>query len=168
MVSGTVSGATVCTTPAGVAERADIIFTMVPDTPDVEKVLFGADGVEQGLMVGNLMHATQAMGLGGHPFNGGKGRAEIGGVVFHRGTRRCTDKPRAIEGPDQDRIGTVAKACQIAPFIVPVAIVKVGPVAKHRDAQRRHIVQRSVKIRSRQAAHRHRHAETCATQSARL
>jgi len=43
------AGATVCTTPAGVAERADIIFTMVPDTPDVEKVLFGENGVAQGL-----------------------------------------------------------------------------------------------------------------------
>ena len=43
------AGATVCTTPAGVAERADIIFTMVPDTPDVEKVLFGENGIAQGL-----------------------------------------------------------------------------------------------------------------------
>lgn len=43
------AGATVCTTPAGVAERADIIFTMVPDTPDVEKVLFGENGVAAGL-----------------------------------------------------------------------------------------------------------------------
>jgi 2-hydroxy-3-oxopropionate reductase len=43
------AGATVCTSPAGVAERADIIFTMVPDTPDVEKVLFGDNGVAQGL-----------------------------------------------------------------------------------------------------------------------
>jgi 2-hydroxy-3-oxopropionate reductase len=43
------AGATVCTTPAGVAERADIIFTMVPDTPDVEKVLFGENGISQGL-----------------------------------------------------------------------------------------------------------------------
>jgi 2-hydroxy-3-oxopropionate reductase len=46
------AGATVCTTPAGVAERADIIFTMVPDTPDVEKVLFGDNGVAQGLAKG--------------------------------------------------------------------------------------------------------------------
>ena len=43
------AGATVCPTPAAVAERADIIFTMVPDTPDVEKVLFGENGVAQGL-----------------------------------------------------------------------------------------------------------------------
>ncbi len=43
------AGATVCTTGAGVAERADIIFVMVPDTPDVEKVLFTENGVAQGL-----------------------------------------------------------------------------------------------------------------------
>jgi 2-hydroxy-3-oxopropionate reductase len=43
------AGATVCTTPAGVAERADIVFTMVPDTPDVEKVLFSENGIAQGL-----------------------------------------------------------------------------------------------------------------------
>jgi hypothetical protein len=41
-----------------------------------------ANGVEQGLMVGNLMHATQAMGLGGHPFNGGKGRVTMGGEKY--------------------------------------------------------------------------------------
>lgn len=42
-------GATVCTTARGVAERADAIFTMVPDTPDVEAVLFGEEGVASGL-----------------------------------------------------------------------------------------------------------------------
>lgn len=38
-----------------------------------------ANGVEQGLMVMNLMHATQALGIGGHPFSGGKGRVTMGG-----------------------------------------------------------------------------------------
>jgi 2-hydroxy-3-oxopropionate reductase len=32
-----------------VAQNADIIITMLPDTPDVEKVLFGENGVVQGL-----------------------------------------------------------------------------------------------------------------------
>jgi len=35
--------------PKEVAEYSDIIFTMLPDTPDVEKVLFGERGVAQGL-----------------------------------------------------------------------------------------------------------------------
>ncbi|MCY7317684.1 MAG: 2-hydroxy-3-oxopropionate reductase, partial [Ramlibacter sp.] len=45
------SNATQCTSARGVAERADIVFIMVPDTPDVEAVLFGADGVAAGLTV---------------------------------------------------------------------------------------------------------------------
>ncbi len=48
-------GATLCTTARGVAERADIIFVMVPDTPDVEAVLFGADGVASGLSKGKTV-----------------------------------------------------------------------------------------------------------------
>ena len=43
------SGATVCASASEVAERADIIFIMVPDTPDVEKVLFSDTGVAAGL-----------------------------------------------------------------------------------------------------------------------
>jgi 2-hydroxy-3-oxopropionate reductase len=43
------AGATACVSPAAVASQADIIFTMVPDTPDVDKVLFGTDGVANGL-----------------------------------------------------------------------------------------------------------------------
>ena len=43
------AGATVCATAQGVAERAEIIFLMLPDTPDVEKVLFGEHGVAAGL-----------------------------------------------------------------------------------------------------------------------
>jgi 2-hydroxy-3-oxopropionate reductase len=49
------AGATVCTTPTGVAERADIVFTMVPDTPDVEKVLFGENGIAKGLSKGKVV-----------------------------------------------------------------------------------------------------------------
>lgn len=43
------SRATQCTSASGVAERADIIFVMVPDTPDVDAVLFGAEGLASGL-----------------------------------------------------------------------------------------------------------------------
>jgi 2-hydroxy-3-oxopropionate reductase len=35
--------------PKVVAQHADIIITMLPDTPDVEKVLFGENGVVEGL-----------------------------------------------------------------------------------------------------------------------
>jgi 2-hydroxy-3-oxopropionate reductase len=49
------TGATQCTTARGVAERADIIITMLPDTPDVEKVLFSDSGVAAGLSKGKLV-----------------------------------------------------------------------------------------------------------------
>ncbi len=45
------AGATVCASGREVAEQADLIFTMVPDTPDVEKVLFGEHGVAAGFAV---------------------------------------------------------------------------------------------------------------------
>ncbi|MDP2816978.1 MAG: 2-hydroxy-3-oxopropionate reductase [Polaromonas sp.] len=49
------AGATLCTTARGVAERADIVFVMVPDTPDVEAVLFGNEGVASGLSHGKTV-----------------------------------------------------------------------------------------------------------------
>ena len=49
------SSATICTNAKGVAERADIIFIMVPDTPDVGAVLFNDDGVAAGLTKGKTV-----------------------------------------------------------------------------------------------------------------
>ena len=43
------AGATACATPAEVARHADVIFTMVSDTPDVESVIFGETGVAPGI-----------------------------------------------------------------------------------------------------------------------
>ena len=48
-------GGVACDTPKAVAEAADIIITMVPDTPDVAKVLFGENGVAEGLSAGKLV-----------------------------------------------------------------------------------------------------------------
>jgi 2-hydroxy-3-oxopropionate reductase len=49
------TAAVICTTPAEVATKADIIFMMVPDTPDVEKVLFGDNGIASGLSKGKIV-----------------------------------------------------------------------------------------------------------------
>ena len=49
------SGAIVCSHAREVAARADIVFLMVPDTPDVEKVLFGENGVAAGLSAGKTV-----------------------------------------------------------------------------------------------------------------
>lgn len=49
------SAAIQCSSPKEVASKADIIFTMVPDTPDVEKVLFGDNGIALGLTKGKTV-----------------------------------------------------------------------------------------------------------------
>lgn len=49
------AGGQACATAAEVARQADIIITMVPDTPDVERVLFGEQGVAAGLAPGKTV-----------------------------------------------------------------------------------------------------------------
>ena len=48
-------GATVCVSSAEVAKRGDIIITMLPDTPQVDEVLFGDKGVAAGLSAGKVV-----------------------------------------------------------------------------------------------------------------
>ncbi len=48
-------GARACGSPAEVAQSSDVIITMVPDTPDVEAVLFGEGGVAGGLSPGKTV-----------------------------------------------------------------------------------------------------------------
>jgi 2-hydroxy-3-oxopropionate reductase len=47
--------ATACNSAKEVAEKADIIILMLPDTPDVAAVLFGEDGVAAGLSQGKTV-----------------------------------------------------------------------------------------------------------------
>lgn len=49
------AGAKICGSPREVAAAADIVILMLPDTPDVERVLFGADGVATGLRAGKCV-----------------------------------------------------------------------------------------------------------------
>ncbi|TNM63554.1 2-hydroxy-3-oxopropionate reductase [Aliirhizobium smilacinae] len=51
----TSGGAIVCASGRQVAEQSEIIFVMVPDTPDVEKVLFSEGGVAEGLSPGKIV-----------------------------------------------------------------------------------------------------------------
>jgi 2-hydroxy-3-oxopropionate reductase len=48
-------GGVVCATPQEVAEKAEFIITIVPDTPHVEEVLFGETGVAGGLSAGKVV-----------------------------------------------------------------------------------------------------------------
>jgi len=49
------AGGTACASAAGVAEKSDVVILMLPDTPDVENVLFGEDGVAEGLSDGKIV-----------------------------------------------------------------------------------------------------------------
>lgn len=49
------AGALACGSSREVAEKAEIVITMVPDTPHVEAALFGPGGVAEGLSPGKLV-----------------------------------------------------------------------------------------------------------------
>ncbi len=49
------AGGVACASAAEVARKADVILTMLPDTPDVEAVLFGKGGVVEGLSKGKIV-----------------------------------------------------------------------------------------------------------------
>lgn len=51
----TAKGAVACNSCKDVAQKSDIIFIMVPDTPDVEIVLFGINGLIEGLKPGSIV-----------------------------------------------------------------------------------------------------------------
>ena len=51
----TAAGGKACASATEVAQKSDFVITMVPDTPDVDKVLFGANGVAQGLARGKTV-----------------------------------------------------------------------------------------------------------------
>ena len=51
----TAAGGKACASAKEVAQKTDIVITMVPDTPDVERVLFGKDGVAEGLSAGKIV-----------------------------------------------------------------------------------------------------------------
>ena len=49
------AGATACSSPAEVAKHADVIFLIVSDTPDVESVIFGENGIAKGARSGSVV-----------------------------------------------------------------------------------------------------------------
>ncbi|MEE9256386.1 MAG: NAD(P)-binding domain-containing protein [bacterium] len=48
-------GAAACASPGEVAGRSEVIFTMLPDAPDVEKVVFGPDGLAGSMKPGSVL-----------------------------------------------------------------------------------------------------------------
>ena len=49
------AGGTACGSAKAVAEQAEVIITMLPDTPQVEEVLFGDGGIAAGLSAGKIV-----------------------------------------------------------------------------------------------------------------
>jgi 2-hydroxy-3-oxopropionate reductase len=49
------AGAVACASPAEVARHADVIFTIVSDTPDVESVIFGESGIAKNVRSGSVI-----------------------------------------------------------------------------------------------------------------
>jgi 2-hydroxy-3-oxopropionate reductase len=49
------AGGIVCKSGKEVAEESDVVIVMVPDTPNVEAVLFGASGVAEGISKGKIV-----------------------------------------------------------------------------------------------------------------
>jgi 2-hydroxy-3-oxopropionate reductase len=54
-------GATVAGSPREVAEQSDVVITMLPDSPQVEEVLAGEDGVFEGISEGALIVDTSTI-----------------------------------------------------------------------------------------------------------
>ena len=73
------AGAVACASAAEVALQAGITFTMVPDTPDVDKVLFGDNGPAADGRRGTVDAGLCRPGLGpAGPFGAGESAAADG------------------------------------------------------------------------------------------
>jgi len=49
------AGAIACSSPMEVASKVDVIFTIVSDTPDVEQLIFGEEGIVKGAKAGAVV-----------------------------------------------------------------------------------------------------------------
>jgi len=133
----TEAGALGCPSPAEAARQAEVIFTMVSDTPDVEQVILGDEGILAGVAPGSLVvdmstispAATRALAarLAAHgvdmldaPVSGGEGGAiagtlsiMVGGsaAAFARARPLLETLGRNIVHVGDHGAGQVAKGC---------------------------------------------------------
>ena len=146
----TEAGAEACASATEVAQAADIVFLMLPDTPDVEKVLFGENGVASGLTAGKTVvdmssispietqaFAKRIAALGCHyldaPVSGGEVGAKAASLtIMVGGTETAFEKVQplfALMGKNITHVGEVG-AGQITKvanqIIVALNIAAVG------------------------------------------
>jgi 2-hydroxy-3-oxopropionate reductase len=144
-------GAGVAASPREVAGRCDIVVTILPDTPDVEAVLFATDGVAAGLAPGRLVidmssvspgatvdFAARVNALGcdylDAPVSGGEPRAVSGELtIMVGGPRAAFERARPLfdaMGKTVTLIGTRNGDGQVAKvanqIIVGVTVVAVA------------------------------------------
>ncbi len=63
------AGVAPAASPAEVAAASDVVILMVPDTPDVERVLFGPDGVSAGVKPGTVVVNMSSISPAAEPAN---------------------------------------------------------------------------------------------------
>jgi 2-hydroxy-3-oxopropionate reductase len=144
------AGATACASPAEVAKHADVIFLIVSDTPDVESVIFGENGVASGARKGSVVVdmstisptatkvfaeklAKQGVDMLDAPVSGGEGGAISGTLsimvggrapVFERVKPLFELMGKNIVLVGDNGSGQVAKACN--QIVVAVTIEAVS------------------------------------------
>lgn len=144
------AGAIVCDSPAAVAAQADIIFTCVSDTPDVEAVIFGNKGIIEGVKPGSVVVdtstispvatrdfaqrlATRGVEMLDAPISGGEGGAIAGTLsimcggkadVFARVKPYFEAMGKNIVHVGDNGAGQVTKACN--QIVVAVTIEAVS------------------------------------------
>ncbi len=135
------TGLQICNSPSDVAQQSDVIITMLPDTPDVEKVLLGDRGVLDNIQAGKIIvdmssispAATQAFAKRANeagckyldaPVSGGQGGAEAATLAIMVGGDAQTFeqvKPLfEIMGKNITLVGEVGagQTCKIANQII--------------------------------------------------
>jgi len=63
------AGVAPASSPAEVAANSNVVILMVPDTPDVERVLFGAGGVIEGIRAGSVVINMSSISPAAEPAN---------------------------------------------------------------------------------------------------
>ncbi|NUX55815.1 2-hydroxy-3-oxopropionate reductase [Paraburkholderia sp. JPY418] len=143
----TQAGAVACDNPAAVAASADVIFIMVPDTPDVERVLFGENGLASALRAGQTVvdmssispmatreFAARVRETGADyldaPVSGGEVGAKAGSLTIMVGGEQATFdsvKPMFdMMGKNVTLIGAVGagQVCKVANQVIVAATIE--------------------------------------------
>lgn len=141
------AGAQACDSPAAVAAQADIIFIMVPDTPDVERVLFGENGLASALHAGQTVvdmssispmatreFAARVRETGADyldaPVSGGEVGAKTGSLTIMVGGEQATfDSVKPLfdmMGKNVTLIGAVGagQVCKVANQVIVAATIE--------------------------------------------